>query len=953
MGMTVDGISSFGTLLNSFRKRRHLTQQQLATAIGVHRNAISRWELGDFLPASKAIVVELTRHLHLNDQESRQLLEASMTAPTPYWSVPIARNPFFTGREEVLATLHTQIGADHIVALTQSSALHGLGGVGKTQIALEYAYRYALEYRAVFWVAAETEEQIVSSLLRIADVLQLPDRMHKDQQQVVALVQQWLSTRDQWLLIWDNLEDLELLPRFLPPTRQGAILITTRNQALGTLARGTDLTSMEHEEGKLLLLRRARILGPEATSLHVQQFATRLPDEYTAAEKLVALLGYLPLALDQAGAYIEETGCSLSGYLHNYEQQRNRLLARRGGPAADHPQSVKATFQLSMARVQRENCAAADVLRVCALLYAEEIPEELFIAGASHLGPELAGMATDPTQFDQMLAVLRSLSLVQRQAETRTLSLHRLVQAVLLDTMQEAEQEQWSQRAINDIDALFPEILPTTEQAKHQQAERLLPHALLSLQRTANTLEPSVTLASLAYKAAQYLRARGRYAEAEPLYLQALHTLEQIHGDYHPDIARTLNYLAVLYWQQSKYTEAEPLYLRTLHIREHTLGPDHTDGAASLNNLALLYWSQGKYAEAEPLYLRALHIRERTQGPDHMDVATSLNNLAALYWDQGKYAEAEPLYQRALHILEQVLSPHHPLLAQTLSNLALLYHDQGKYTEAEPLYLRALHMLEQAQGPDHPDLTQAYNNLANLYQDQGKYVEAEPLYQRALHLMEQTQELQHPNIATSLNGLANLARHHHNDTEAEALYQKALSIRAEVLGQQHPDTATTLYDLAIFRQQQGNIAEAHTFAERTLQIRSQALGADHPKTMSTQALYTLLTQKQAEIASEAPAADTPVTNNHQEKTSPPDDPSASANDPLQAFITACCELHPRAWCGSADLWQAYQHWVEEQQERFPLSRKTFIAQLKTHGFHADRTSTTRIWRGIALIEKGP
>src|SRR5260370_38174502 len=147
--------SSFGAMLKAFRTRRHLTQRQLAEALGVHRHAILRWEQGDVLPAHKTLVLELARCLHLDEQETRLLLEASFTALSPHWYVPLPRNPFFTGREEILAALHTQLGVDQTVALTQSSALHGLGGVGKTQIALEYAYRHALEYRAVFWIGAE------------------------------------------------------------------------------------------------------------------------------------------------------------------------------------------------------------------------------------------------------------------------------------------------------------------------------------------------------------------------------------------------------------------------------------------------------------------------------------------------------------------------------------------------------------------------------------------------------------------------------------------------------------------------------------------------------------------------------------------------------------------------------------------------------------------------------
>ena len=145
---------------------------------------------------------------------------------------------------------------------------------------MEYAYRHSLEYSAVFWIGAETEEQIVSSLLRIAEVLQLPGRDGKDQQQAIADVQRWLSVHDQWLLIWDNVEDLAQLDRFLPSTRSGAILITTRCQTLGTLARGVDLLPMEHEEGMLFLLRRAKVLEPEATYVQVSQLAEQMPLQY-------------------------------------------------------------------------------------------------------------------------------------------------------------------------------------------------------------------------------------------------------------------------------------------------------------------------------------------------------------------------------------------------------------------------------------------------------------------------------------------------------------------------------------------------------------------------------------------------------------------------------------------------------------------------------------------------
>jgi len=189
------GSGSFGALLKTLRTRANFTQQRLAEAVGMHRHAISRWEQGEVLPASKAIVLELARHLHLDDQEARHLLEASLTAPAPLWAVPFPRNLFFTGREDILEFLHTHLSTHQAVALTQSYALHGLGGVGKTQTALEYAYRHALWYRALFWIEAETNERALFSLQRIAEVLQLPERAATDQQQVVGAVQRCLATQ--------------------------------------------------------------------------------------------------------------------------------------------------------------------------------------------------------------------------------------------------------------------------------------------------------------------------------------------------------------------------------------------------------------------------------------------------------------------------------------------------------------------------------------------------------------------------------------------------------------------------------------------------------------------------------------------------------------------------------------------------------------------------------------
>jgi tetratricopeptide (TPR) repeat protein len=929
MTLTNNDFLSFGALLRSFRRRQSLTQQHLAEAMGVHRNAIGRWEQGDVLPGSKALVLELAKQLRLSNQEARHLLEASLTSLSPHWLVPFPRNPFFTGREEILESLHSHLGSQQAAALAQSYALSGLGGVGKTQIALEYAHRHALEYSAVFWIGAETVESIVASLLRIADVLQIPGYDDKDLQHVVGAVQRWLSTHEQWLLIWDNLEDLALLDRFLPARRQGAILLTTRRQALGTLAQRIDLLPMEQEEGVRFLLRRAKVLPANAIREQVRQFAEQMPPLYATAAELVAALAGLPLALDQTGAYLEETGCSLASYLRRYEQQQAQLLDRRGGPASAHPHSVTATFALTMEQVEREQPAAADILSVCALVQADAIPEELFLEGAPHLGPVLASLAADPAQFDQAIAVLKNLSLVQRQPKTQSLSLHRLVQAVGRERMGEQERALWQRRVNAALSAIFPEV--TYEVWK--QCERLLPHVLPCIAALPDhAAEPQII--EMVQRAADYLAQRFQLEQARSLLEHALHLWEQTVGPEHPDLVFSLHRLGTIFYEQGSYALAEPLFQRALHIQEHHWGAEHLQVVASLSLLGMLSCEQGNYAQAEPLQFRALSILERELGAEHARVANPLLRLGNVYYDQGNYALAEPLYQRALRIWEQQFGLEHPSVAIVLSDLAALFAQQKKDEQADCLYRRALRIWEQAAGADYVQVAFPLKGLAELYSRQGRYAEAESLFLRACRILEQVVGAEHPDLARTFNGLADLYAAQGNPQEAEPLYRRALSIREQRLGPQHPETRQALSHLALFQHKQGNLSEALSFAKQALSIRSQILGEAHPDTVAAHTLYTQFLQEQTGTQNTAAVA-----------------PVSSQSNPLQAFLAACCELHPRARCRSADLWHAYVHWAEQHHERFPLSRRDLTAQLQALGCQADRTNTTRLWRGIALVRQ--
>lgn len=814
---------SFGSLLRLFRKRQHLTQQQIATALGVHRNTVGRWEEGNFLPESKALVLDLAKHLRLNEHEARQLLDASLIAPLHLWSVPYPRNPFFTGREDLLEVLHAKLDPSRKNTFPQAYALYGLGGIGKTQLALEYAYRHALEYHAVFWIVAETVEQIHTSMLRIAEQLHLSGYGETDQQRAVAAVVSWLGTHSEWLLICDNLENPDLLLHYLPANRQGALLLTTQRHAWGPLAEPLELSPLNNDEGMNLLLRRSRSREASAPESALQQPASQNDSVLADAAEIVRLLEGLPLALDQAGAYLEETRCSPSDYLQRYRGQRQQILSRRGTNDTTHPASVTTTLQLAIRKIGQSHSAAADLLRMCVFCYAEGIPEELFTLEVSHLGPELSSVTADPYQFDLTIAALGNASLLERRTQTRTFSVHRLVQAVLQDQMSPEEIRLWRERVIRVVNAAFPKPAHDT----WSKCERYLAHALACMPLNEINSIDLPEISELLSKVGHYLLSRGRYAEASPLLESALSWEEQRYGHDHPALIPRLMNCAKLFWKKGNYKPAETLLRRILEIEAHLLEPDYPERAETLNNLALVYWQWGKYEQAESLFQQALRIRVQYLGLEHSDTASTLNNLALLYWKQQKYEQAEPLYQQALRIQEQLLGPEHDEVALVLNNLAALCQSQKKYELAESLFQRSWYIRKKQFGEDHLHSIHVLNNLAHVYRDQQKYEQAESLYQHVLSYREQYLPPDHPDLANTLVGLATLYLDQANDTKAEPLYQRALHIQEQRIGVEHLDIASTLHSLANLYRKQGKDEVAEQLYQRALRIQEQHLGPSY------------------------------------------------------------------------------------------------------------------------------
>ena len=542
----------------------------------------------------------------------------------------------------------------------------------------------------------------MSGYVAVAQSLRLPGCQQEDQLAVVKLMKQWLATHEGWLLVLDNADDLCQLRSFLPP-RRGHILLTTRAQALGGLAQRLEVTQMDADEGTLFLLRRAKVIAEQA------ELSEALETDQVFARRLIAEMDGLPLALDQAGAYVEDQCLSLEEYLELFQIEKAELLDKRGQLDPDHP-SVSVTFTLAFEKVASANAISADLVRACAFLAPDAIPEEIFSGGAKALGEPLSTLAKSKLGLSKVIAEAARFSLISRNSRTKTLTIHRLVQDVLRAEMDWESQTQWANKVICAVTAVFPDGV----YENWPQCDRLLPQSQNGTQLINSYCLESETAALLLSRAGYYFDKLGRYSEAEPLDQKALAMRKQLLGDVHLDVAESMHNLAEVYRSQGRYNEAEPLYKEALDIRKHLLREEHRDLAESLNNLALLYQSQGRYEEAEELYAEALEMRKRLLGEEHPAIAQSLNNLAGIHQARGRYEEAERLYAKALEMRKQLLGEEHPDVALSLNNLAGFYQSQGRYEKAEPLYVKALEMSKQLLGEEHLKTKTFYTNLENL-----------------------------------------------------------------------------------------------------------------------------------------------------------------------------------------------------------------------------------------------
>ena len=679
------------------------------------------------------------------------------------WNVPQRRNPNFAGRDAQLEQLHTAFGSGKPGSSVQ--VLTGLGGIGKTQTAVEYAYRYAGDYDVVWWARAEEPAVLTGDLAQVASSLQLPEAAETDQLKALRATLRWLGSHNRWLLVLDNATEPAAVRAYLPGGDTGHVLVTTRNPAgWGRLGAAQYMPVLAPPGAVEFLLRRSG------------------EDDAEGAASLAEELGYLPLALEQAGAYMEQSGKSAVEYLRLY-RTRSRDLLSRGRPESDYPDTVLTTWSLAFNAASKA-AGAGELLNLCAYLAPNDISLERINDGAAKLPRKLAAVVADEMACDDAITGLRRYSLVQ--VNDGRLDVHRLVQAVARDRLSPAKQKQWAGAAVRLVNDAFPQ--ESYDVRTWAECDTLLPHAL----------------------------AAAGHAEVLSSEPEA--------------VGRLLNQVGLYLNGRARFTEAKPYFERSLAIREQVLGAMHPSTASSLNNLGLLLRDMGDYAGAKPYLERSLAIFEHVLGTMHPDTARGLNNLGMLLHDMGDYAGAKPYLERSLAIREQVLGAMHPDTAISLNNLGMLLRDMGDLAGAKPYLERALAIDETASGPDHPDVATGLNNVGLLLRDMGDLAGAKPYLERSLAIFEYVLGAMHPDTATSLNNLGMLLHDMGDLTGAKPYLERSLAIREQVLGAMHPSTAISLNNLGLLLQDMGDVAGAKPYYERSLAILEQVLGAMHPDT---------------------------------------------------------------------------------------------------------------------------
>lgn len=634
-------------------------------------------------------------------------------------------NPNFTGRKEILARIEDVLRSGKRVALS------GLPGMGKTQIAAMYSSSHLPDYQVVCWLRSELPVSLASDYSELASDLNLPEKDLQDQAKKIEAARRWLEHSSGWLLVFDNVQEAGDIEGYIPRSGRGHIIITSRSPAWGGVAEVLQVNEFDRADSVEFLLKRTR------------------QEDREAADQLAAELGDLPLALEQAGAYIEEVGISIADYLELFRSTRPEIL-RRGKPSG-YTETVALTFELSLRKVRERSNAAADLMQLFAFLSPDDIPRSLLIDGVDELPPSRREVVSNKIEFNDAIAALRRYSLIEISSSGDMYSVHRLVQAVVQDMMTADQQKVWAEIALKLVNSSYP--FDSDDVRTWDRASVLLPHVLVAAEHAQRMGVAPETVARLLNQAGLYLRGSAKYHKARECFERALEIGEKVYGKDHPNVAIAVNNLGLVLRDLGEPKKAKECIERALEIYMSVYDKDHPNLAVVLSNLVRVLQDLGEPKKAMECIKRALEIDEKVYGKDHHTVAIRLNNVGGVLLALGQLDEARRCFERALEIDEKVYGKDHPSVAIRLNNLGNVLRDLGKFKKAQKCFERALKIDRKVYGENCPRVAIYINNLGLVLQDLGQLDEARKCYERALEILREHLGEDHPHTKIVLGNL--------------------------------------------------------------------------------------------------------------------------------------------------------------------------------------------------------
>ncbi|MEU4765084.1 tetratricopeptide repeat protein [Actinosynnema sp. NPDC023794] len=754
------------------------------------------------MAAAGSVVNQAARDLTVQAPPVVPVME-SVSAVVGVGRVPASAD-VFVGRSEELARLDAAVsraGGRAVVV-----AVHGLGGVGKSTLAARFAEVHTNRFSLVWWVVADSPAAIEAGLADLAVAI-APEAAVLPAEQRVELGVRWLATHDEWLLVLDNLTTPADAAGLLERVRTGTVVITSRQ---GTGWRGISTVVLDV------------LTAGQAANLLDRLVRAEWPDaDLSGADVLCAELGFLPLAIEQAAAYLAQSRVNPTAYLDLLGRFPARMLtaAREGG---DVRRTMARVWHVTLDRLA-DTPLAGDVLRVVAWWAPHGIPRDF-----------LAGLSEEP-DVHEALGRLAAYSMITLTGAT--VSVHRLVQAVTRtqdphDPHRRPEDVAAARDAAAAILSNTVTELDPRSPADWPRYQQVLPHARALLGHTTPDTDIPHTTHLLA-RLGHYLDSRGEPDTAVTHHARAVHICQRLHGPDHPETLTARGNLANAYRAAGDSGRAIPLLEAVLADRERVLGPDHPDTSTSRNNLAYAYETAGDLGRAIPLYEAALADGVRVLGPDHPDTLPFRGNLANAYRAAGDSGRAIPLYEANLADSERVLGPDHLVTLTSRNNLALAYETAGDPGRAIPLLEATLADRERVLGPDHPHALTSRNNLAYAYHVAGDPDRAIPLLEAVIADRERVLGPDHPHALDSRNNLACVYQLTGDLDRAIPLHRAVLTDRERVMGPDHPNTLVSRNNLAHAYEAAGDPGRAIRLYEAALAGFERVLGPDHPNTLAS------------------------------------------------------------------------------------------------------------------------